>query len=269
MKMSYLQQHNKKSGAKKSFGIFFGIILLLLVLTFYINPQFFSSSTHFIFGPVWRSALNVSGTLSSYSSFLSDKNDLIQEKEELEEKLRRLKMISSEKDLLEEENKDLREALNMKPHEDATLVSVLAGPPNVPYDVLIISGGKNMGFSPGDKVLFGDAFLLGEVDEVYKKTSRVNLYSSPGMKTDVYLDSGEDTVTAYGRGGGKFNLELDRDSEISEGAYLLKMEERLFMLGEVIDVTLPETGAIKIATARVPINIFSIKSVFVLPSDQI
>ncbi|MGM0628875.1 MAG: rod shape-determining protein MreC [Patescibacteria group bacterium] len=269
MKMSYLRQHNRKGQNKRGLWIFLGSALILLVLVFYINPHILSNTAHSVFGPVWRLALNSNDTLSFYSSFLGSKEELARENKELEEELDLLKSVFMDKEIIKKENKELRESLNMKPREDAVLASVLAGPPRVPYDVLIINGGKDMGFSSGDKVLFGEVVLLGEIDEVYGSTSRVTLYSSPGMESDVHLDDGEGTVTAYGRGGGKFNLELSRNSEVNKGAYLLKTGDRLFLLGEVVDVTLPETGAVKLAIARVPVNIFSLRKVFVLPSDKI
>lgn len=267
--MSYLRQHKRKGFNGIRSRLFLIVTLLLLLFLLYVGSSFVSSSVHSIVGPIWRVAIDTGGGLSSYLSIAKEKIDLVEENRTLKDELDRNRLISLELDVLEEENDELRAALGMKPREDAKLTRVLARPPRSPYDVLVIDGGRDSGFSVGDRVLFGGSLLLGEIDEVYGSTSRVVLYSSSGMESDVFIDDADGVVTAYGRGGGKFSLELSRDSDVSEGAYLLRVENRIFMLGEIVDVTLPETGAVRIATAKVPVDIFSVRNVFVLSSEGI
>ena len=267
--MNYHRRHNRRDNGRRGVWLFSTVALFLLVFLFYIGSGLISGSVHSVVAPIWRFSLDASDTLSSYQSLIKDKSKVVEENRALKEELEHTQVFSSELDILKDENEELREALGMKPREDAELTRVLARPPRTPYDVLIVDGGRNRGFSVGDRVIYSGTILLGEIEEVYGKSSRVSLYSSSGVESDVFIDDEEGTVTARGRGGGKFSLELSRDSEVLQGAYLLKVEDRIFMIGEIVDVTLPETGAVKIATAKVPVDIFSLRNVFIISSNGI
>lgn len=263
--MSYLRHNRDKNQVKKKklfFSVFF-LFLFFLTVFFYLNPLIFSNSAHYIASSVWRFNFDIKERVSLIG-FFTDKNDLLNENRELKERIKNLQATTFEREALKKDNQELRDLLNMKPMEDTYLSRVLARPPQVPYDVLIIDGGKDRDFSKGDKVFYGESLLLGELEEVYGKTSRVVLYSSAGRETKVFVDNQDDILTAYGKGGGQFFLEVPRKSKVFEESYLLKIENRVSLLGEVVEVVLPETGALKFVYARVPIDIFSIKEVFVL-----
>ncbi len=270
MKMNYLRQHKSKRGKRKERQFFLmGLTaFILLVSFFYIKPQIFSESSHLVAGPVWRMFGEIQESVSSPLSFFIAKRDLIKENEDLKKKIGRMQPYSFDKDVLIIENRELREALGMRPSEDALLSRVLLRPPRAPYDILIIDGGRERGFSVGDRVFFGESVLLGEIEQVYGKTARVLLYSSAGREVDVFIDDQEELLTAKGRGGGKFLLEVPRRTNVTEGDYLLRIDDRLSLLGEVVDVVLPETGALKFVYAGVPVDIFSIREVFVLPAGE-
>jgi cell shape-determining protein MreC len=265
MKMSYLRHNrDKNQGRKKKlyFSVFF-LFLLFLTVFFYLNPFIFSNSAHYLASSVWRFNFDIKERVS-FPSFFTDKESLIIENKELKEKIKNLEVVVFERDALKIDNKELRDLLDMRPIEDTSLSRVLARPPQVPYDVLIIDGGKDRNFSKGNKVLYGQSLLLGELEEVYGKTSRVVLYSSAGKETKVFVDNQDHALTAYGKGGGQFFLEVPRKTKIDIGSFLLKIENRVNLLGEVVEVFLPETGALKFVYAKVPIDIFSVKEVFVL-----
>ncbi len=268
MKMSYLLQHKDKRILKRR-RIFFAvsISLALLVSLFYFKPSFFSGLAHSFAGPVLSVSEDIRSSVSSPTSFLTGKRELVAENEALKQKLKELEALSFDNKALEIENNELRDVLNMRPREDAVMARVLLRPPNAPYDILIIDGGRDMGLSEGDRVFFGESVLLGEIEEVYGRTSRVSLFSSAGRSTDVFVNDGDEIVSSLGRGGGKFLLEVPRRTEISEGDYLLRVDDRVSLLGVVLEVHVPETaGAIKFVYAGVPVDIFSLKEVFVIPS---
>ncbi len=244
-------------------------MFIFLTSVFYVDHSFFSSVAHTVGTPFWRLAEDAEEKRSSFFSFFTSKSDLIAKKEDLKQRVIDLEKESKDVHALEFENKDLRRKLNMKPKGDVSMANVLARPPRVPYDALIIDGGRDMDYSVGDKVFGGESVILGEIKDVYRKTSLVVLYSSSGESNDVYLEDKEVLLEAKGRGGGKFILEIPRDKDVLKGDYLFKVDKKVSLLGEVVDVTVPDTGALKIIIARVPIDIFSIKSVFVASGTEL
>ena len=269
MKMSYLRRNRDRNQVKRKklhFTVFF-LSLSLLTALFYLNPSFFSNAAHYIASPVWQLNFNIKESVS-LPGFFNSKINLVTENKELKERVRNLQAVTFEVEALKKDNEELRDLLSMNPKKESYLSRVLARPPQVPYDVLLIDGGKDRDFSKGDKVFYGESLLLGELEEVYGKTSRVVLYSSAGKETKVFVDNQDDILTAYGKGGGQFFLEVPRRTKITEGSYLLKIENEISLLGEVVEVVLPDPGALKFIYAKVPIDIFSIKEVFVLPINQ-
>ncbi|MFP4022575.1 MAG: rod shape-determining protein MreC [Candidatus Paceibacterota bacterium] len=267
--MNYLRQHKKDNLKVKKITLVVIFFFLLLIVLNYLNPSLLPRMGYSIAAPFWREILDARENFDSKRDLLKEKTELINEKKELEEKLNSFRSVDIEKKALETENRQLRQALNMQPREDTQLVSVLAKPPGVPYDVLIIDGGEDAGFSQGDKVYFGEAVLIGEIDKVYKSTARVILYSSAGVEIDVYINEREEIFTAHGQGGGSFLLEIDRNEEIEVGDHLFKEGKRVSFLGEVVDIEVPETGALKMVYARVSFDLFSLRNVFVLNSEEL
>ena len=266
--MSYLRQRKNKK--KKIFIIAtVSVFFVLLTVSFYINHSVFSGAAHSIGGPFWRVTGGISEKVSPAFSFFSSRAGLVSENEELKRKIEEMERDSLDKHALKFENRELREMLEMRPKEGSVMSYVLARPPRVPYDVLVIDGGRNDGFSVGDKVFFGESVILGEIREVYRKTSLVVLYSSSGEDVDVYVEDGESILVAKGRGGGKFVLEAPRNSEISEGDYIFNTGDRVSLLAKVVAVDIPETGALKLVTAGTPVDIFSVRIVFVVPGVEI
>ena len=269
-KMPYLPRQDRKTDPWLWRSALVVVVVLALVYGLsFVAPTAFSSASHAVAYPFWKAKQSAESYSFQLRSFFSDKADLIDENRELKQELAGLRGRLSGYTLLREENERLRERLGMLPQEEATLAAVLARPPQVPYDVLIINGGRRAGIEDRDRVLLGDGVLLGEVEEVSARTARVLLFSSARQETPVSVQGDDEAIfTAVGRGGGVFQLELPRSVEIEEGMFLTKaVGPRSFIVAVISEIEVPETGASQRVRAKSPVDIFSVRDVFVVPRD--
>ncbi|MEX0933810.1 MAG: rod shape-determining protein MreC [Candidatus Paceibacterota bacterium] len=205
--MIHLRQY-KKPRTRKSLIALMGVILILvLFIASESTSSFFSRLLTSFAGPFWEApALLFQGTEESMRA------------QELEQEITTLRMRSLSRDLLVEENRQLKALLGREDTIPTTLLSVvLVKPTQTPYDTLIIDTGSDDKVKEGDRVLFGSDVVIGKVEKVYRSTSLVRLFSSPGEEIGVLVGERGLSATAYGRGGGNFIMEIPRGIEIKEG----------------------------------------------------
>jgi cell shape-determining protein MreC len=97
------------------------------------------------------------------------------------------------------------------------LAAVLKHPPLVPFDELIIDIGSEDGVAVGNKVYAVGNVIIGRVVDVLGNTSKVSLLSSPGESFSSIVGAGKISGTAFGRGGGQYEISLPRDTVVSIG----------------------------------------------------
>ena len=154
------------------------------------------------------------------------------------------------------------------------LASVLARPPETPYDTLVIDAGKDNGVSVGDSVSAGGTVFIGSVEEVYAKSARVVLYSAGGESHDALLLSSKNAsgeavpVALSGQGAGSFVGEVPAGTAVSVGdmAVFPGLGERLVARVSAID---PAEGAsFKKVYLQFPVNIFTLRFVEVHSKNE-
>jgi hypothetical protein len=119
---------------------------------------------------------------------------------------------------LQDENTQLKQVLARKGDRALTLAYILKKPPFSAYDIFILDVGTADGVQIGNPVYALGNILIGEIAEASTPhISKVKLYSSFGEKFDVYIGPKSLAAHAIGRGGGAFEAELPRDSEVKEG----------------------------------------------------
>lgn len=198
----------------------FFVLFVLFCIVFFIllqngflarlNP-FFSR----IFTPVWQAE---NFTRDFLSLNLSSKKGLYKQNVLLKEELEKTQVKLALVDELESENETLKSILGRVDHDSTIVLSaILSKPNNTPYDTLIIDRGSEDGISSDDLVFVKGDVLIGEIESVSKKTSKVIMFSTPGnISQVVYADTGR-YFNAKGLGGGTFEVDVTRDVEVSEG----------------------------------------------------
>ncbi|MES3031109.1 MAG: rod shape-determining protein MreC [Patescibacteria group bacterium] len=172
-----------------------GILAVLLVIFHFVFPRALPIFFTTLVAPFWSVEKNVRGDAELVHPLTE--NALMRQ--------------------LQSENISLKEILGRKGEKTLTLGYILKKPPFSAYDIFILDIGTREGVEKGNPVYALGNILIGEVADSLKSTSKVKLYSSFGEKFDVFIGPKSLSASALGRGGGSFEAELPRDSEVREG----------------------------------------------------
>lgn len=227
--MSYLLRDKKKNIGKEVIRAV--IILAVLVLVF----TFFSSPLTSVLHSLQRGVGYVFGYYDDAVRPISE-NTLLQS--------------------LRDENDQLKELLGRKAeHDDRLLSVILARPPRIPYDSLIVDVGEDHDIQVGDLVYGEMDYLIGHVDAVYSKSSVVKLFSAPGEKIDVLLGSSTIPVVAEGRGGGNFYIKVPKNINVTEGDEITVPSLKSIVLGTAEKVDSSDGEAFSYIYFKLPVSL--------------
>jgi len=250
------RQRNKKIINRKAVLV---VIVLLVLL-------FFGPSVKGIFqwfsNPIISTKNVIIKPFKSSVDYFKFKQSLVDENENLKNDNRRLEIENLTVDSLKKENESLRDAVEFKEQDQNLVVAkVTSKPPFSPYDTFVLGLGESEIFI-GNKVYYSGV-VIGEIEEVYRNTSVVRLYSS-SEKTLFVNVSGNETE-ATGLGGGGFILTLPKDIEINE-------RETVFTssvpIGRVDSIEEGSGGAFQKIFFRYPFNINGIDFVQVSKEEN-
>lgn len=140
--------------------------------------------------------------LSGVSSFFAFRNTLVAEKRQLELDNAKLKLEIERYKILEQENQDLRNLRGAEDTRTALVGKIIAKPPHIPYDILLLDVGlKNSPTLAGGRLVFAEKdIVLGYIASVSTNSSKVLLYSSAGQKLPVVIGSSALPAIASGQG---------------------------------------------------------------------
>lgn len=185
----------------------------------------------------------------------SSKKGLIEENQHLREQLDLYKGKLLSFRSVQNENKELRELLAVIDEQEHFMTTrILSKPSQSAYNTMTIKGGAENGMEIGDVITAFGTVVLGEVIEVYKKTSKVRLYSSPGVITKTVVTSEGLFINAEGNGSGNFALQLPRDLEIETGTQILDVRTNM-LLGSVQASLFDPREPFQTILVRSPINV--------------
>jgi rod shape-determining protein MreC len=211
----------------------------------------------------------VEGVINS-SQLLRSKRSLVFENEDLKNKIKETEFKLLEFEFLKQENESLKELLNRETFDikNTVLGAVLARPNVSPYDTFIIDIGESSNIEYGNDVYVSGNIFIGKVDGVYKNTSTVKLFSSPGEITPISIGLHNISANAEGMGGGNFIVELPRGTEVEKGDIITmpSIDIKLFAVIEEIEAN-PSDPFITILFKN-PINMNDIKWVQVVKSKK-
>ena len=259
--MSYLlDKKNKIKRLKK-----ITIIIFIFVFLFYFRTPILtglSSFSHFIFRPVLVLGSTVGNSIKNLEFYLESKKLLYLENEnlKLEKKINEAKTANYNSIL--EENIKLKEILGRIPeNKKMIIVSILSRPNVSPYDTFIVDSGESEGVLLNKKVFAYGNIPIGKVVEVYKNSSKIILFSSPGEKTDVIISGKDTAMQLVGRGGGNFEMILPRDFVLEKGVEVVLPSITPYVVATVETILSDPRDSYQKALLKSPINIFELKFV--------
>jgi cell shape-determining protein MreC len=254
--MTYIEK-NRGNGGKRLTLIVIGFIVLFYIVVQFFIPHFFSSAITSTVSPFWRAEFSIeSGSLQSVSS-------LLRENEALKRELLENSANNSIAKFLTSENVELRNLLGGASSSPVVLSAILKKPPFYIYDEFILDIGEKEKISTTSLVFANGNIPIGRISEIYPKTSKAILFSSPGQKNEVLIGNQNIPAIASGRGGGQYEVELPRGVDVSEGDFVLLAGADTRPIGKVVLVDDSSTLPFQKILFSAPINIYQLRWVLV------
>ncbi|HEX8994044.1 MAG TPA: rod shape-determining protein MreC [Candidatus Paceibacterota bacterium] len=220
-------------------------------------------------GALWRvfpSLDRVGGALAHAGSYVTapwvNGEALRAQNAELLSQLADAQMRAADRDTLAAENMELKILLG-RPRfgSDIVRAGVIARPPQLPYDTLMIDAGEEDAVNTGDVVWSGDgSIVIGTVSDVYATSARVVLFSSAGVTHEGFL-RGSVPVTVVGMGGGSLSVRIPGGVDVSVGDQIEFPGIEGGISETVASIDTQEGSAFKTLYLHLPINIFYVHSV--------
>ncbi|KND48919.1 MAG: hypothetical protein AB200_00630 [Parcubacteria bacterium C7867-005] len=246
---------------------YFGRTIVVLVLFFAcaVVFSFMDGVLVRIASPIWKGENALANSFWGFSNFFKSKETLIAENQSLKDKIISQELsIESARVTMQRED-DLLRSFGRPKNEIFIAASVLVRPPETPYDILLVDAGADEGVNVSDRVTLAEGIPIGSVVEVFKKTSRVKLYSASGEDTQAVLERGPVSILLTGRGGSSFEFTVPRELEVLIGDRVLSSTINSTLLGTVEDIEVAPTDSLKKVLVSSFVNVHNIRFVRITP----
>lgn len=177
---------------------------------------------YLVSSPIQRNLWRAGDSLSDFFGIILESKNLKEENEELKLKIQELLSENVVLKEFKEENKSLREALNIGLQKDFKLILTDLISKDISRDYILINKGSKDGLSIGMPAITSQKVLLGKISEVYENFSRVILISN--QENSFPAEVQREGATGIIKGEGNFRVSLDKiplDKEIKEGDIVL------------------------------------------------
>lgn len=249
MKVNYpLRNRHSHTRLKRIFAL----VVIFIIGAFFF--KLFEGPIVKVISPIWRAENSFSQFLRDKAALISSRLALVEENANLKEK------ISS----LESALAISRQAGERQiPEDQIGVATILARPPETPYDILIVDMAQQSGVKVGSKVSTSEGAPIGVVAEVFGQEAKIKLFSTVKEETHAVLERHSVPVVLVGTGGGNFKIILPRDVAVEKEDRIISLDETSHLLAVVEDIKSQPTDSFKEVLAKSPINIFGLRFVII------
>lgn len=233
------------------------VITIVLLITRLLAPNFF---WHLI-SPITHTTDAFTARSRVLMSLFTETEVLMRANQELEDKNATL---AAENKVLSQKVANLTTLLGAPaPLKDmpSILGSVVARPPQSPYDTLILAVGKRGGVKLGMEAFAHSSVPIGIVSLVLDDFSRVTLFSAPNIQINGWIGQTSVPVTIRGAGGGAMSAVVARTAPVSVNDTVFFTGPGMLPIGRVIRIDSDPSSpgmTLRIVSAA---NLFSIGEV--------
>ncbi|MFA6432438.1 MAG: rod shape-determining protein MreC [Candidatus Paceibacterota bacterium] len=258
--MTYLLPHS--SPARRRSRVFWTISIIVVLIVLFISwraPHTFPSLMTAVARPFWRMSFSIqSGALRSPAELLKDNEELKFQLDSLKQNI-----ASSTIGAILVENQELKAMFYRASTTPFKLAAVLARPPFMPYDELIIDLGADDGISTTTRVYAPGNILIGRAVEVLSQTSKIALYSSPGERYNVLIGANHVPATAVGQGGGQYRADVPHGTALLVGDAVNDPSLSNGPLGVIVSLATDPADPFDTIIFTPQVNIYSLRWVMV------
>ena len=261
--MTYLLKHNRQNNFDrrifKKLAVVLPVLILILILGF---SQPVRSTVSDWFLPLFKTGNYFYETTNKISENFASKDELMTENAKLSNEIENniLDMIDYES--IKYENQKLREELKMRPIGLNVGTNVIARPPQIPLDSLLLNSGIASGINLNNFVLVGERTLVGKVVEVSSNKSTAALNTFAGALTYGFVARTNELIEIKGIGGG-MEAKVPIDFDIKVGDKIMVNGSSAYLAAIVGAVEEDRSSGFKNILLSLPVDISKINVVFV------
>jgi cell shape-determining protein MreC len=246
-------------------------LLVFCVVLLWSLPRLSSSISGMFWYPSEKVRVWISDSNALLPSLIRDRKDLLNTITTLENIIDSGYLSDATTARLSAENDELRKLLMINPDE-RVFARVVARPPQLPYDLVMIDKGAADGIVEGVPVFYGKDTVIGIVVSVSEKVSYIRLTSDPGVKISVFILGPNIFTFAEGVGNGVVQVRVPQGIQIKEGDIVLLPAIDSGVIGVIDTIVTSPTDPVRSGYIVFPVNLQSIKFVSVgkspLPSPD-
>jgi len=199
---------SRKISSKKRKVFILILVVSVLFVFFNIFQQGVRNFVYVISSPFQRVLWRAGDRTSDFFRTFIKINKINKETKKLKEDNQELTAEIAALKELREENKNLREALNIDLQKDFKLSFVEVIGKDISQDFILINKGTKDGVLKNMPVITPQKILLGKIENLYENFSKVMLLSNKSISFDVRIqDSGD--ISGVGKGGGNSKILVD------------------------------------------------------------
>lgn len=211
--MKVRSRHNTKK-SKLLRNIIVVVVLCVLAL---LLPKIITGIGRTLLQPVYAVHTWFRESSATLPSYLRDKKELIDEVDELKNKLAVAAATDVTQQRLYEENIWLRELLGAEP-DSRIAAAVIARPNQLPYDFMQIDQGSSDGVVLGAPVYVGADNVIGVIAHTADSFSFVELFTTPGFEATAFISGADIVATVEGYGSGVARVRVPQGIALTIGS---------------------------------------------------
>lgn len=265
--MTYLKPDNRRNKKQRRFYYAVGICLVVLILLSVFTPHLFSPIFQALDRPISNASAGIGEGLGNFFSFFRTKASLETENAALNNELATDQGIAAERDFYQDEAAALLNMASSSP-SGFIIAPIISKPGFSPYDTFVVGVGAHDGVKAGQTVLTDKTTIIGRVVAAEGNSATVVLASSPGESESVLVGSTSIETMADGLGGGNFQIKLPRNVSVQVGDFVSLASSPQEMFGVIGSVEAGASDSFETALFRSPVNVNSLRFVFVDTSPE-
>lgn len=246
------------------------LIVVLIPLALVVFPycgSLLMRGAFSIANPFWEAKREALRPEVGLMSLFTDKALLQKENEVLRKKLANYQALSLERERLQTENAILRGIEDSYASSSShVIVPVLVYPDQSLYDTLIVDlAGIPEQFTQEHTWVYAEGIVIGSLSSVNGTKGKATLLSTNGNLVNALVGSSGISSALTGQGGGAFSMAVPLESDVREGDQAILPTAGGAIAALVSTVERNENAQEKQVRLRIPVNIYSLRFVELVP----